>query len=942
MRRIISIVTALFMLLGLFVIDIPTSAEDAWVSIYANYIGSSSFDTENTQSLLLADLNVDGTPELLRLRMGGGMGETVMQPMTFSGSSIMTCSGSNAVYLGYLIQKISINLYRKDNRFVWVIVVDCPTDSIGSDFIHKVFEISMNGKTVKAVGRFELRGTQSGGRVYYRDGKKVSKSTYTSAHKSYFRKLKSMNMSAVEGNPNAWHENAAAVRISAFNAMVSQYRSEMQNAIPVTKVSLNKTKIPLALGRIYLLKASVSPSYALNKALTWRSDNTSVATVSGGTVKAIGYGTAKITATAPSGKYGTCTVTVPRPAATKVTIITIASEVYTGSSLQLAASVSPSAASQTVTWTSSNKSVATIDSKGLVKGQKPGTTTITAKTSNGKKAYKTIRVKAAVEVTGVSVSPATVSVEAGKTKQLSATVQPSNATDKTLTWSSSDTSVATVNSAGLVSAKKVGSATITAKAKNGVYNNCKVTVTAAVVPVTSVIVSPATGSVQVGKTKQLTATVQPSNATDKTLAWSSNDTSVATVSSTGLITAKKAGTATITAKAKNGVNGTCKVTVTAAEVLVTSVSVSPTNAWVEVGRTRQLSATVLPSNATNKALTWTSSNTSVATVSASGLVAAKKAGTATITAKANNGVYGTSIIYVGTGSKTGIAEGVYNIKNSASGLMLDVAGSGSADHTNVQVFPSHTGNNQRWIIRNGGSDVYTLTPMHATSAALDVSTGVMQPGQNIQIYHQNQTAAQKFCFYKEANGSYTIRPNVSSGLAVQAASTTAESNVALGSYSIGNMLQQWSLVKVADIPTPGGGYNPALAAQFAHENWNKDPGTSNMCARFVSRCLIAGGIQMTEIAGTGPLASYLKGLGKQMDVVSLDELKRTIKTGDVICFWWKDNTGTAISHVAICCGRDCGGGDAGVPWLCAWTSDRHYQVSRMASAARQIAIIRMS
>ena len=474
MKRIVSIITALFMLLGLFAIDIPTSAEDAWVTIYANYIGSSNFDTENTESLLLADLNVDGTPELLRMRMGGGMGETVMQPMTVSGSSAMTCSGSNAVYLGYLIQKISINLYRKDSHFVWIIVVDCPTDSIGSDFIHKVFEISMSGKTVKSVGRFELRGTQSGGRIYYRDGKKVSKSTYNSSYTSYFKKLKSLNMSAIQGDTSAWHK-VSSTRISAFNAMVSRYRSALQSAIPVTNVSLNKTKISLALEKSYTLKALVSPSFALNKAITWRSDNTSVAMVSGGTVKAVGYGTAKITATATSGKYGTCTVTVPRPSATKVTIITSSSEVYTGSSLQLTASVSPSAASQSVTWTSSNRSVASVDSKGLVKGQKPGTATITAMTSNGKKAAKTLRVKL-VEVTGVSLGLATVSVEAGKTRQLSATVQPTNATDKTLTWISSDTSVATVSSAGLVTAKKAGSATITAKAKNGVNGTCNVTV----------------------------------------------------------------------------------------------------------------------------------------------------------------------------------------------------------------------------------------------------------------------------------------------------------------------------------------------------------------------------------------------------------------------------------------------------------------------------------
>ncbi len=159
------------------------------------------------------------------------------------------------------------------------------------------------------------------------------------------------------------------------------------------------------------------------------------------------------------------------------------------------------------------------------------------------------------------------------------------------------------------------------------------------VPVTSVTVSPTSATLAVGATKQLTATIAPSNATNKAVTWTSSNTSVATVSSTGLVTAKAAGTATITATAQDGSGkkGTCTVTVTNPTVLVTSVTVSPSSATLNVGNTKQLTATIAPSNATNKAVTWSSSNTSVATVSSSGLVTAKAAGTATITATAQDG-----------------------------------------------------------------------------------------------------------------------------------------------------------------------------------------------------------------------------------------------------------------------------------------------------------------
>ena len=163
-----------------------------------------------------------------------------------------------------------------------------------------------------------------------------------------------------------------------------------------------------------------------------------------------------------------------------------------------------------------------------------------------------------VAVSEVTLDQTSITLTAGGTATLTATVSPSNATDKTVSWSSSNTSVATVSN-GTVTAVAAGSATITAKA-GGKSATCSVTVKAKDVPVTGISIAPTSVSIQVGKTATLTATVSPSDATNATVTWSSSKESVATVSN-GTVTAVAEGSATITATA-GGKSATCSVTVT--------------------------------------------------------------------------------------------------------------------------------------------------------------------------------------------------------------------------------------------------------------------------------------------------------------------------------------------------------------------------------------------
>lgn len=254
--------------------------------------------------------------------------------------------------------------------------------------------------------------------------------------------------------------------------------------------------------------------------------------------------------------------------------------------------------------------------------------------------YYTITVKSTnISVTSVSLDKSSISMKEGATEWLTASVYPINATNKNVTWSSSNTSVASVSSYGQVSARSAGTATITCRAADGSgkYATCRVSVESATVYVSSITLNNSSLSLGVGETSQLSACVYPTTATNRSVNWTSDDTSVATVSSGGLVTAKSARTAVITCKAKDGSGKKATCTITVKEpVKPTSITLSKTKATLAEGETLQLTATVTPSDAYDKTVTWMSDNTALATVSINGFVTAKGIGTANIIATTSN------------------------------------------------------------------------------------------------------------------------------------------------------------------------------------------------------------------------------------------------------------------------------------------------------------------
>lgn len=324
------------------------------------------------------------------------------------------------------------------------------------------------------------------------------------------------------------------------------------------------------------------------------------------------------------------------PQPVKVTGITVnptSLSLTEGESADLTATVSPSNAdNQSVTWDSNDKSVATV-SNGKVTALKAGSTSITVKSVDGgfTASCAVTVVAKTIDVSSVTLSKSELTLTEGESETITATVKPDDATDKTVSWSSSDPAVATVEG-GKITAVKEGTATITAKAGDKTAT-CKVTVEKKVIAVESVELDKTELELTEGGSATLVATVKPDNATDKTVTWTSSDPEVATVDG-GVVTAVKEGTATITAKAGDK-TAACEVTVKKNTVAVESVELDKSELELAVGESATLVATVKPDDATDKTVTWSSSDPEIATVDG-GVVTAVKGGTATITASAGD------------------------------------------------------------------------------------------------------------------------------------------------------------------------------------------------------------------------------------------------------------------------------------------------------------------
>src|SRR5437016_3331850 len=412
-------------------------------------------------------------------------------------------------------------------------------------------------------------------------------------------------------------------------------------------------------------KYSDGSSKDLTSSVLWSSSDTSVASVNNGGL-ATGVVVGVVTVTAQFGAMqGSATLNITNAGTnlTGITLSPVAASVPVNTAQQFTATGNYNDGSSRdltalVTWGSSSTAVATVDGNGLVTAVAAGSTNISA--TLGSISNSTSLTVTAPTISSISVTPVGLTLGIGINQQYTATATYSDGSSQDLvngvTWSSSTTSVATVNNSGLVTTVGAGTTTITATV--GSFSDSS-TLTVVAAHLLSIAVSPATPSIAVGTTQQFTATgtFGDTSAQDITssVLWSSSSAATATINNQGAATSVATGTTTITA-ALGSVSGSTQLTVSIAHL--TLITISPANPRIAKGTSLKFTATGTfsdGSTATNlSGLSWKSSKPNIASIRSSGLAHGKKSGTVTISATAS-GLTGTATLTVGTGTLVSLA-----------------------------------------------------------------------------------------------------------------------------------------------------------------------------------------------------------------------------------------------------------------------------------------------
>jgi uncharacterized protein YjdB len=432
-------------------------------------------------------------------------------------------------------------------------------------------------------------------------------------------------------------------------------------------------------------KYSDGTSKDLTSLALWSSSDSSVASVNTAGL-ASGVVVGVVTVTAQFGAMqGTATLNVTN-AGTNLTAISIspaAPSVPVNTTQQLTATGSYSDGSSRdltalVTWSSSSTAVATVDANGLLTAVKAGSSNISA--TLGSVSQSTTVTVTAPTIASIAVTPVGLTLGIGINQQYTATATYSDGSSQDLasgvTWNSSTTSVATVNSSGLVTTVAAGNTTITATV-GSLSDSSSLTVVAA--HLLSIAVSPATPSIALGTTQQFSAVGSFDDGSTQLLtsaSWSSSSGTVASVSSAGLATAVGTGSTTITATS-GGVTGSASLSVSAATLV--SIAVTPANSSMAVGTTKQFTATGTFSDSSTQDITasvlWGSSSAATATINNQGAATSIATGTSTITATLGS-VSGSTLLTVSTAHLTSITISPANPR-IAKGTLLRFTATGN-------------------------------------------------------------------------------------------------------------------------------------------------------------------------------------------------------------------------------------------------------------------------
>lgn len=408
--------------------------------------------------------------------------------------------------------------------------------------------------------------------------------------------------------------------------------------VSVGGISCTFAGIQIETGEVREISYSIYPKTAENTNVKFESDDTSVVTVDeAGVVVGINPGTANVTLTTEDGGFkDVCEVLVVKAAVSRVSLDATSKNISVGESTTLTAKILPqNAYNKNCTWTSDDENVVTVND-GVITGISAGSAKVTVTTEDGNKSASCNVVVSDVAVSGISISQSEIYMIEGNTQSLTAAVVPANATDKRITWSSDDKNIATVND-GIVKATGQGTTKIRAVSADGGYEAvCVVNVSAKIEAITGIEISKSELTMDVGDTYLLTYKVRPEDANNLTEeVWESEDTEVATVDG-GKVKAVGPGTTYVSVKVNGKFTAKCKISVNTPVINVTDVVLSVASLTLSEGSSRKISAQIVPVNATDKTVIWSSDNEKVATVE-DGMITAISKGEAKITVKTRDG-----------------------------------------------------------------------------------------------------------------------------------------------------------------------------------------------------------------------------------------------------------------------------------------------------------------
>ena len=407
-------------------------------------------------------------------------------------------------------------------------------------------------------------------------------------------------------------------------------------------INLDESNIVMYVGDTYRMTYTLKPDTVSDKSLKWTTSDSKILTVdSTGFFTAKNVGSCVVTAQAQdgSGVFASCTVTVLRNA-TEITLDVKELTLNVGESYTLETLLKPVDSTDTVIFESNNTKIATVSATGKIIAKGKGSCVIFVRTDAGASTYCNVTVTQ--QVMEISLSPATATIQVGDTLELIKNITPANATDQEVTWESNDTSIATVDENGKVTAVGGGATIITCTTDDG--DLMAYSLITVIEKVTTVSLDQESLKIAIGEKKKLTATISGEKATNKTVKWASSNKKVCKVTKNGTIKGVKPGTCIIRVKAADGsgVYSDCEVTVYRA---TKEIDLSATYVEIVQGKSVKIKATTNPSKPTYSVV-WSSDNEKVAAVTRKGKITALKTGDCTIKCTAGDDPEVFAVCYV--------------------------------------------------------------------------------------------------------------------------------------------------------------------------------------------------------------------------------------------------------------------------------------------------------